>query len=75
MGRLTGYRLKFDPAEPAQGIFFVAASGKVTQTGVVGKDDPSKLMLFLVPASLKPGDSLEIRSVMGNDTVFFHLRI
>lgn len=69
MGRLTGYRLKFDPADLTQGIFFVAAGGKVTQTGVVGKNDPSELM-FLVPASLKPGDyNLEIRSAMGNGTV------
>ena len=67
MGRLTGYRLKFDPTDPNQGIFFI--NGKTTQVAVVGKNDPSELM-FLVPASLKPGDySVEIRSAIGTGPV------
>ncbi len=67
MGRLTGHRLKFDPTDPNQGIFFI--NGKTTQVAVVGKNDPSELM-FLVPASLKPGDySVEIRSAIGTGPV------
>jgi hypothetical protein len=67
MGQITGYRLKFDPADPAQGIFFV--NGTTTRVSVVGHNGPSKLM-FLVPAGLAPGDyNLEIRSTMGNGTL------
>jgi len=67
MGRLTGYRLKFDPTDPNQGIFFI--NGSTTQVDVVGKNNPSELM-FLVPANLQPGAySLEIRSAIGNSAV------
>jgi hypothetical protein len=67
IGRLTGYRLKFDPADANQGIFFI--NGSTTQVDVVGKNDPSELM-FLVPASLTSGNySLEIRSAIGNTAV------
>lgn len=67
MGQLTGYRLKFDASDPNLGIFFI--NGSTTRVSIVGKNGPSELM-FLVPASLTPGDySLEIRSSMGNGTV------
>jgi hypothetical protein len=40
-----------------------------TQIDVVGKNDPSKLML-LAPASLTPGDyNLQIRLAIGNSAV------
>ncbi|MBE7550150.1 MAG: DUF4469 domain-containing protein [Anaerolineales bacterium] len=69
MGQLTGYRLKFDPADPAQGIFFVAADSTTTRVSVVGKNTATELM-FLVPASLTPGDySLEVRSNFGPETL------
>lgn len=67
MGQLTGYRLKFDPVDTAQGIFFV--NGSATRVSVVGKNGPSELM-FMVPPGLAPGDyNLEVRSSMGNGTV------
>jgi hypothetical protein len=67
MGQITGYRLKFDPADPAQGIFFV--NGSTTRVSVVGHNGPSKLM-FMIPAGLTPGDyNLEFRSTMGNGTL------
>lgn len=53
LGRLTGYRLKFDPTDPEQGIFFTNGSIS-TRVEVVGKNKPRELM-FLVPASLDPG--------------------
>lgn len=53
MAQVTGYRLKFDPADTSQGIFFV--NGSATRVSIVGKNNPSELM-FLVPASLAPGD-------------------
>ncbi|NJN99394.1 MAG: DUF4469 domain-containing protein [Anaerolineales bacterium] len=60
MGQLTGHRLRFDPADPTQGIFFI--NGSVTRVSIAGKNDPSELM-FLVPATLTPGDyALEVRA-------------
>jgi hypothetical protein len=67
MAQVTGYRLKFDPGDPNQGIFFV--NGSATRVSVVGKNGPMALM-FLVPAGLTPGDySLEIRSTTSNGTL------
>ena len=48
MGQITGHRLRFDPGDTSQGIFFV--NGSATRVSVAGKNDPSELM-FLVPAS------------------------
>jgi hypothetical protein len=68
MGQITGYRLRFDPSDPTQGIFFV--NGSATRVTVAGKNDPSEL-IFLIPASLTPGDySLEVRSTMGRAFCF-----
>ncbi|MFN8455844.1 MAG: DNA-binding domain-containing protein [Anaerolineae bacterium] len=62
MGQVAGDRLKFDPADMTQGIFFVAADGSETRVEVVGKNTGGALM-FLIPASLTSGDySLEVRS-------------
>ncbi|MBI1879393.1 MAG: DUF4469 domain-containing protein [Chloroflexi bacterium] len=62
MGQLAGDRLKFDPTDTSQGIFFVAAAGSATRVEVVGKNTGAESM-FLIPASLAPGDyTLEVRS-------------
>jgi hypothetical protein len=67
MGQITGYRLKFDPADPNQGIFFI--NGSAHRVSVIGQNGPSKLM-FMVPAGLTSGDyRLEVRSTMGNGTL------
>ncbi|MCL4302835.1 MAG: DUF4469 domain-containing protein [Anaerolineae bacterium] len=69
MGQVIGYRLKFDPADPEQGIFFIVADNKATRVSVVGKNTAAELM-FLVPATLVPGDySLELRTTMGNHVI------
>jgi hypothetical protein len=54
MAHLSGYRLKFNPADPNQGIFFVAADGSSTRVEVIGKNKPGEVT-FLVPATLNPG--------------------
>lgn len=67
MGQITGYRLKFDPADPEQGIFFI--NGSTTRVSVVGHNGPSKLM-FMVPPDLASGEyTLEVRSTLGNGTL------
>ena len=61
MGRIIGHRLKFDPADPQQGIFFIAADGTETRVSVVGKNKPREL-IFLVPEGLTAGEyRLEVR--------------
>ncbi len=64
MGQVVGYRLKFDPADANQGIFFVAEDGGATRVEMVGHNKPGKLV-FLVPADLASGDyTLEVRTVL-----------
>lgn len=64
LGQIVGQRLKFDPAQPEQGIFFVAAGGKTYQAGVISKNTSAELT-FLVPTTLPPGDyTLEVRAAL-----------
>ncbi len=64
MGQVTGYRLKFDPADANQGIFFVASDDSATKVKVMGSNMPRELM-FLIPASLAVGDyTLEVRATV-----------
>lgn len=37
MGQVVGHRLKFDPADANQGVFFVAEGGGATKAVVVGE--------------------------------------
>lgn len=68
MGHITGYRLKFDPADPTQGIFFV--NGSTTRVELTGRNTPSELM-FMIPGELTPGEyRLEVRSAMSNGKLF-----
>jgi hypothetical protein len=65
MGRLHGHRLKFDPADATQGIFFVHSDHSETPVEVVGENLPAKL-IFTVPA-LPAGDyRLTVRAVVGS---------
>jgi len=62
MGELVGHRLKVDPADDAQGVFFVAEDGAETKVVVLGRNKPADLM-FLVPDSLTAGNyTLEVRA-------------
>ena len=62
MGELVGHRLKVDPADDAQGVFFVTEDGAETKVAVLGRNKPANLM-FLVPDSLTAGNyTLEVRA-------------
>lgn len=69
MGLVTGKLLKFDPADAAQGIFFVAADGTATRVELVAWRGVRK-HIFQVPA-LRPGEyELQVRaSFNGNGDV------
>jgi hypothetical protein len=62
LGRLVGRRLKFDPADPDQGIFFLAEDGSATPVAFVGKNMPAELF-FTVPTLAVGEYVLEVRAV------------
>ncbi len=70
MGRVVGHRLKFDPADANQGVFFVAEGGGAVRVDVVGGNKPGELM-FLAPAVMASGDyTLEVRAtIRGSEDV------
>ena len=64
MGQVRGHRLKFDAADPKQGIFFI--NGTETRVEIVGRNTGTDLM-FLIP-SLEVGQyALEVRSAFGQE--------
>ena len=61
-GQLIGHRLKLDPADLRQGVFFVAGDGSAVQVAMVMRNKPADLM-FMVPDGLAAGEhSLEVRT-------------
>ena len=75
IGQLSGNRLKFDPTEADEGLYFVATGGGETQVVSIQKNKPSQLV-FLVPATLPGGTyHLEVRARMGTGTSARELRV
>ena len=61
--RLSRHRLKFEAADPQQGLFFLGTDGSTTRVAVVAKNTPREL-IYLVPAELVAGQyRLELRAV------------
>ncbi|MGL2965588.1 DNA-binding domain-containing protein [Flavobacterium sp. XGLA_31] len=72
IGQLVGEELKFNPANPAEGIYFVAANGTATKVTVLANRTEGKLV-FSIPDTLGAGTySLEVRK--GYGTVNIMLR-
>jgi hypothetical protein len=66
LGKVTGRRLAFDPDDPQQGLFLVAADKSETRADAYGDIAPRKLV-FLVPAGLASGTYiLEVRALFNN---------
>lgn len=57
--RLYGHSLRFDKADPAQGIFFIKADGSEVRASVYGPVNPSDVTV-LVPAGLTGSIQLRI---------------
>lgn len=74
IGQLSGSRLKSDPAEADEGLYFVATAGGDTKVPTVQKNKPSQLV-FLVPALAAGTYHLEVRARMGSGTSARELRI
>ena len=70
LGQLMGHRLKIaDPADPAQGIFFVGETGDETRVSVIANNTPRGLT-FLIPEDLPAGQyRVAVRSLFGENTV------
>jgi hypothetical protein len=67
LGRLVGRRLKFDAADPDQGVFFLAADGSATPVEFVGKNGPGELF-FTVPTLTAGEYALEVRAIPRGST-------
>ena len=60
-GRLVGSSLKFDPADPQQGVFFVASANQETRVEVVARNMPREV-IFIVPALPAGRYTLQVRT-------------
>ncbi len=66
--RLTGSKLKYDPADPTQGVFLVKSTGAETRITNV-KDNKPSAQLLLLPATLTAGTyRLEVRTKIKGST-------
>lgn len=63
IAQVRGSRLKFDPADPAQGIFLIAAGGAETKVATVARNKPAQVD-FLVPPLLPGEYRLEVRAAI-----------
>lgn len=63
LAHVFGYRLKFDPTDPEQGIFFVAPDGQEVQVERVGQNENQELS-FLVPQMPAGQYQLEVRAAI-----------
>ncbi len=63
IAQIKGSRLKFDPSDPQQGIFLLAANGAEIKVATVSRNKPAQLD-FLVPALADGEYHVEIRAVL-----------
>lgn len=69
LGYISGHRLKFDPADDTQGIFFVANDGTAARVSTIGRNKPAEL-IFIVPADIPAGDyKLEVRALFNENDI------
>lgn len=67
MGEITGEELKFDAANPDEGIYFIASDGSEFKVEVLGQRTEGTLM-FIIPAGLTAGEyTLEVRRAYTSD--------
>ncbi len=66
VGELTGSRLKINPEEDEQGVFFIAEDGTETKASTLIRNKPSNL-IFMIPTGMAAGAyRLEVRTVFQN---------
>jgi hypothetical protein len=69
IGCIAGNELKFDPTNPAEGIYFIAVDGSETKVRDVAKRTKLALV-FSIPEALSPGSyRLEVRKGYGTSAI------
>lgn len=69
IGQIVGEELKFNPVNPAEGIYFVASDGTATKVTVLASRTEGKLV-FSIPTTLITGNyTLEVRKGYGSTTI------
>ena len=69
IAQVVGEELKFNPANVAEGIYFVAADGTATKVDVIASRTEGKLV-FSIPSTLVTGSyTLEVRKGYGTTTI------
>ena len=69
IAQVMGEELKFNPANVAEGIYFVAADGTATKVDVIASRTEGKLV-FSIPSTLVTGSyTLEVRKGYGTTTI------
>ena len=71
-----GYRLKFEEADPEQGVFFVDEVNQETRVETVALNKLSQLT-FIVPATLEPGQvyAVEVQNYYNKVNVLRRARL
>ena len=67
IGTINGHRLKFNPAEANEGIYFIDDGGSETKVTSIQKNKPGQLV-FLVPTLADGTYYLEVRAIFGKET-------
>jgi HU-like DNA-binding protein/uncharacterized protein with Ig-like fold DUF4469 len=69
IGQIVGEELKFNPANAAEGIFLVPATGAPTQVSIMASRTEGKLV-FAIPGGLTAGNyTLEVRKGYGSTAI------
>jgi hypothetical protein len=69
MGKLLGKHLRYDPDDPEQGLFLIAADKSEQRLSSDGIIMPGSLV-FMIPAELTPGNyRLEVRVRVDEETL------
>ncbi len=67
VGNLTGRRLKFDPGDPEQGVFFIAADNTTHKVETMVKNLPAE-SIFIIPTLAAGNYTLEVRAIQPGST-------
>ena len=69
IAQVVGEELKFNPANAAEGIYFVATDGTATKVDIIASRTEGKLV-FSIPSTLVTGSyTLEVRKGYGSTTI------
>lgn len=68
IGQIVGEELKFNPDNPAEGIYFISAGGVATKVTIVASRTEGKLM-FSIPTLAAGSYTLEVRKGYGTTNI------